>query len=195
MANRIIVPLEAVWEGTMVLGGVKFMGKFEVFDSKGGWAFLFWKPLMHTAHATHNFEMDVVSIHSEMGTITLSKQINGSAAEWAKLGISLTLDAKQWETQKGGSSGQNPPARQVSNHQPNCTLKQIDKHNPTADHASNNTQLMTNTLKHQNGDRVTPLSKLQIRFLYTLRTISKCHNTFSDFISHFCSLFCIFAAH
>jgi hypothetical protein len=117
MANRIVVPSEAVWKGTMVLGGIKFMGEFEVFDSKGGWAFLFGKPLMCAARATHNFETDVVSICSEMGMITLSNQINGLAAEWAtKLGISLTLDAKQWETQKGGSSGQNPPVRQVSNH-------------------------------------------------------------------------------
>jgi hypothetical protein len=46
-----------------------------------------------------------------------------------------------------------------------------------------------------NGDRVTPPSKLRIRFLYALRTISKHHNTFSDFISHFRSLFRIFTAH
>jgi hypothetical protein len=45
------------------------------------------------------------------------------------------------------------------------------------------------------NDRVTPPSKLRIRFLYALRTISKHHNTFLDFISHFHSLFCIFAAH
>jgi hypothetical protein len=44
------------------------------------------------------------------------------------------------------------------------------------------------------ADRVTPPSKLRIRFLYALRTISKRHNTFSDFISHFRSLFRIFAA-
>jgi hypothetical protein len=46
----------------------------------------------------------------------------------------------------------------------------------------------------ENGDRVTPLSKLRIHFLYALRTISKRHNTFSDFILHFRSSFYIFAA-
>jgi hypothetical protein len=44
-------------------------------------------------------------------------------------------------------------------------------------------------------DRVTPLSKLRIRFLYTLQTLSEHHNTFLDFISHFHSSFCIFTAH
>jgi len=46
MANGLIIPSQAVWKGTMVLGGISFKGKFEVFNSKGGWAFLFGKPLM-----------------------------------------------------------------------------------------------------------------------------------------------------
>jgi hypothetical protein len=72
MVNRTIIPSQAVWRGTMVLGGMSFKGEFEVFDSNGGCAFLFGKPLMRAAHATHDFETDVVRIHSTSGTITLS---------------------------------------------------------------------------------------------------------------------------
>jgi len=46
MANGLIVLSQAVWKGMMVLGGIAFKGEFKVFDSKGGWAFLFGKPLM-----------------------------------------------------------------------------------------------------------------------------------------------------
>jgi hypothetical protein len=46
MENGIIVPLMAVWSGKMRLGGVTIEGKFEVFDSKGSWAFFLEKPLL-----------------------------------------------------------------------------------------------------------------------------------------------------
>ena len=118
----------------MVLGGIAFKGKFEVFDSKGGWAFLFGKPLMQADCATHYFEMDVVRICSESSDITLSNQINDEAAECAfALGVSLTLDVKQWGTLKGGCSGWNPPSRQVFDPQPGVTTEQIDKHENVAD--------------------------------------------------------------
>ena len=98
MANGVIVPSEVVWKGVMILGGIEFEGEFEGFDSKGGWAFLFGKPLMRKARAIHDFEADVIKIRSESSTITLTNQINEEAAECAiALGISLTLDAKQWE--------------------------------------------------------------------------------------------------
>ena len=129
MANGIIVSSEAVWKGVMMLGGTEFEGEFEVFDSKGGWAFLFRKPLMRVARAIHNFETDIVKIRSKSGTITLTNQINGEAAECAiALGVSLTLDAKQWGTLKGGPSGQNPPSRQVFGPQPKVINEQVDKH-------------------------------------------------------------------
>lgn len=137
MANGLIVPSQAGWKGTMVLGGITFQGEFEVFNSKGGWAFLFGKPLMQVAHATHNFKMDVVKIHMESGTVTLSNQINDEATERAiALGVSLTLDVKQWGTMKGGSSGRKPPSRQVLDSQPGIAAEQIDKHEHI-EHAAN----------------------------------------------------------
>ena len=114
MANGLIIPSEAVWKGAMVLGGVTFEGKFKVFNSKGGWAFLFGKLLMQAACATHDFETDIVKLHTESGTITLTNQINEQAAEHVvTLGIGLTLDVKQWRTKKGGSSGQDPPLSRI----------------------------------------------------------------------------------
>ena len=54
--------------------------------------------------------MDVVKICTESSTVTLSNQINDEATKHAiTLGISLTLDVKQWGTMKGGSSGWKPP--------------------------------------------------------------------------------------
>jgi hypothetical protein len=134
MTNRTIIPSQAVWKGTMVLGGVPFKGKFKVFDSNGGWACLFGKPLMQATCATHDFQTDVVRICSMSNTISLSNQINSQAAECAMtLGVSLTLDIQQWGTKKGGSSGRNPFSRQVSSPQKNVTTKQIDKHRHIAE--------------------------------------------------------------
>ncbi|KIN95320.1 hypothetical protein M404DRAFT_100622, partial [Pisolithus tinctorius Marx 270] len=46
MANGTIVPSEAVWTGTINIKNTEVMGTFEVFDSTGGWSFLFGKPLL-----------------------------------------------------------------------------------------------------------------------------------------------------
>ncbi|KIK11735.1 hypothetical protein PISMIDRAFT_122151 [Pisolithus microcarpus 441] len=46
MANGTIVQSEATWSGTVNVAGVEAKGTFEVFDSRGGWSFLFGKPLL-----------------------------------------------------------------------------------------------------------------------------------------------------
>jgi hypothetical protein len=46
MADGSIVPSQWRWEGAIELGSVTINGGFEVFDSKGGWDFLFGKPLI-----------------------------------------------------------------------------------------------------------------------------------------------------
>ena len=140
-----------------MLGGIEFEGEFEVFNSKGGWAFLFGKLLMRKAWAIHDFEADVVKIRSESGTITLTNQINEEAAEHAiALGVSLTLDAKQWGTIKGGPSGQNPPSRQVSGSQPKTTTDQIDKHkHATEPDTRSDTQLIVACEEQKQGIDVT----------------------------------------
>ena len=58
MANGVIVPSQAVWKGVLELGGLRAEEEFEVFDSGGGWEFLFGKPLLHCFKALHDFEAD-----------------------------------------------------------------------------------------------------------------------------------------
>ena len=46
MANGTVVQSQAIWKGTLELKGIRVEGEFEVFDSGGGWTFLFGKPLL-----------------------------------------------------------------------------------------------------------------------------------------------------
>ena len=46
MANGTIILLEATWMGTIHIEGIEATGTFEVFNSGGGWSFLFGKPLL-----------------------------------------------------------------------------------------------------------------------------------------------------
>jgi len=62
MANGVIVPSQVVWKGVLELGGLQAEGEFEVFDSGGGWEFLFRKPLLHRFKALHDFGTDTVTI-------------------------------------------------------------------------------------------------------------------------------------
>ena len=62
MANGAIVPSEATWSGKIHVGGVEASGTFKVFDSGGGWSFLFGKPLLHAFKAKHDYETDEVTI-------------------------------------------------------------------------------------------------------------------------------------
>ncbi|KAF8191954.1 hypothetical protein K438DRAFT_1762530 [Mycena galopus ATCC 62051] len=64
MASGQLVDLEATWEGTIEVEGVKVRGSFEVFDSGGGWSFLFGKPLQTAFSAVHDYKQDVVSIEA-----------------------------------------------------------------------------------------------------------------------------------
>jgi hypothetical protein len=46
MANGALIPSQATWTGTFEIEGVKAHGTFEVFNSGGGWSFLFGKPML-----------------------------------------------------------------------------------------------------------------------------------------------------
>ncbi|KIM63078.1 hypothetical protein SCLCIDRAFT_118266, partial [Scleroderma citrinum Foug A] len=46
MANGTIIPSEATWTGTIHIEGIEATGTFEVFNSGGGWSFLFGKLLL-----------------------------------------------------------------------------------------------------------------------------------------------------
>jgi len=113
VANGVIVPSQAVWSGVMELGGLRAEGEFEVFDSGGGWEFLFGKLLLHRFKALHNFDTDTVTIRLVNKSITLCNDV-GKCAPTALTGISLMLDMEQWGNSVGHSLGTKPPSRQVS---------------------------------------------------------------------------------
>lgn len=115
MANGVIVPSQAVWKGTIEIQDITVRGEFEVFDSKGGWTFLFGKLLLRRFRASHDYYSDVVTIHSANGTSRLltNEAYKPRTGSVALPGINLAIKEKMWEKAKGGSSGVNPPSRQV----------------------------------------------------------------------------------
>jgi hypothetical protein len=74
MASGQIVKSEATWEGMVEIEGVRVEGTFEVFDSGGGWEFLFRKPLQVVFRAVHDYKHDVVEIEANGRRATLVNQ-------------------------------------------------------------------------------------------------------------------------
>ena len=97
MANRTLVPSQAVWKGVMQLGGIEVEGSFEVFNSRGNWVFLLGKPLLHQFNAEQDFSLDTVTIRMAPGKepITLYNEIRQPALRDEIVGMNLTLDVKQ----------------------------------------------------------------------------------------------------
>lgn len=74
VANGVIVQSEAKWEGEIEVNGVRANVAFEVFDSGGRWDFLFGKTLLETFKATHNYELDEITINGDEGKAVLRNQ-------------------------------------------------------------------------------------------------------------------------
>ncbi|KZP27116.1 hypothetical protein FIBSPDRAFT_731240, partial [Athelia psychrophila] len=58
MANGAKVASQGVWRGTVVVGGEKRQGQFEVFPSGGAWQMLFGKPLLEEFGMLHDYRTD-----------------------------------------------------------------------------------------------------------------------------------------
>jgi hypothetical protein len=96
MANGTVIPSEAVWHGVIELGGRRIHAEFEVFDSQGGWSFLFGKPLLRRFGALHDFETDTVSIHTDNNTtITLRNEAHTECTPELATNIGLTLETNK----------------------------------------------------------------------------------------------------
>ena len=112
MANGNIVTSEAKWSGTIEINGVRAKGDFEVFNSGGGWGFLFGKPLLQAFAAIHDYTPDSIAIASKSHEATIHNEVyHPTALEHLAEGVSLTQDNKQWEITAGGT--EIPPSRQV----------------------------------------------------------------------------------
>ncbi|KAK6992435.1 hypothetical protein R3P38DRAFT_3434496, partial [Favolaschia claudopus] len=62
MANGALVPSQGCWVGMIAIEGVRCEGRFEIFDSGGGWEFLFGKPLQAAFGAVHDYGRDLIDI-------------------------------------------------------------------------------------------------------------------------------------
>ncbi|KAG2336352.1 hypothetical protein BDR05DRAFT_896846, partial [Suillus weaverae] len=71
MANGSIVNSDAKWLGIIEVGGVQVKGEFEVFNSGGGWAFLFGKPLLQSFKAEHDYKTDSIRISDDSQSATI----------------------------------------------------------------------------------------------------------------------------
>ena len=120
MANGVIVPSQAVWTERMQLGDVEIEGSFEVFDSKGSWAFLLRKPLLRLFDAKQDFVSDTVIIGPK--TTVLHNKIKQPNLSNGLIGTNLLLDMKQAE--KGGpeSKVEGPAEPIAKNQNPESTL-------------------------------------------------------------------------
>ena len=118
MADGAIIPSQRKWDGPIELGNARVTAEFEVFDSRRGWDFLLGKPLLKLFKAVHDYREDTVTVkHPLTGTKTIlyNQARSSSTSTKDEKGIRLTLDVEQWENIAGGTSGKNPPSRQVPN--------------------------------------------------------------------------------
>jgi hypothetical protein len=144
MGNGTIVPSLAVWKGRAQLGGVIVEGEFEVFDSGGSWAFLLGKPLLRGFRAKQSYETDTVTIRGDnLKKEKLLNEIKKQRAGGDKPGVNLTLDVKQWDNTKGGSSEPNPPSREVP-------------HDATFELAATHTDTVTPAVNILSAENTTP---------------------------------------
>ena len=101
MANgNVVIPL-GCWKGTVELGGATVEGSFEVFDSGGGWSFLFGKRLMTTFAAVHDYAVDEVFIPQRQ--LILKNQYNLTTRT-----LSNTYHGKKMCKEEEGDTAQSP---------------------------------------------------------------------------------------
>lgn len=92
--------------------------QFEVFNSEGGWEFLFGKPLLHLFGIKQDFASDTVLLQA-LGPNKIEEVLpNQAGSRFKELaivsGVSLTQGMEEQGTFTGGSlSDANPPSREV----------------------------------------------------------------------------------
>ncbi|KAG1841586.1 hypothetical protein F4604DRAFT_1939409 [Suillus subluteus] len=130
MANGTIIPSQAIWKGTVTIGGVQAEGEFEVFDSGGGWKFLLGKPMLQVFQAIHDYSTDQVQVMGEGRTKTLYNQSQAKAASVEDVreeGEQVGITMKEQDTRE-----EIVPPKEVSSSDYNKTEKRTDQ-TPTAE--------------------------------------------------------------
>jgi hypothetical protein len=109
MANGTIINSKAKWSGMIKLNVVRAEGQFEVFNSAGGWAFLFSKPMLTTFNAIHDYTTDSITVSDAVRSTVLQNTVLApSRLHQVGENSSLTTDIKQQEAAMGGTV-QSPP--------------------------------------------------------------------------------------
>ena len=121
MANGAQVKSLATWTGTVELEGIKTQNTFEIFDSGGGWSFLFGKPMLWAFHALHNFRNDTVTLVRNKNQVTvLTNQIDHPYyATLATRGLQPALDWKQHRAKQNRTV----PAHKMEETKPVMTIE------------------------------------------------------------------------
>jgi hypothetical protein len=96
MANGTLVKSQATWTGKVRLGSIQAEGTIEVFNSSGGWSFLFRKPMLRVFKANHDYEQDTIQVRDSQSVAELRNQIDSEYyAKWASGETSMVTDWKQ----------------------------------------------------------------------------------------------------
>ncbi|KAJ7439824.1 hypothetical protein FB451DRAFT_1415471 [Mycena latifolia] len=126
MASGQVILSEVSWEGVVEAGGVHTGGAFEVFDSGGGWSFLFGKPLQTAFGAVHDYGQDTITLTVGGTRVTLRNQRGDPW--WKKLKLAETAGVPEAFT--GVISFAETPARRV-HFTKSITYGSFDKHQET----------------------------------------------------------------
>ncbi|KAG6806208.1 hypothetical protein H0H92_012234 [Tricholoma furcatifolium] len=84
MANGTVITPVGQWDGVVEAGGLCREAAFEVFDSGGGWDFLFGKRLLTTFGAVHDYISDTIQLSVDGACTTLHNQIEAMSASMPK---------------------------------------------------------------------------------------------------------------
>jgi hypothetical protein len=76
MMNGTLVKSQAMWVGMIDLNGVRVQGTLEVFNSGGGWSFLFGKLMLRAFRVTHDYEKDTIQVRDNKKTMELENDID-----------------------------------------------------------------------------------------------------------------------
>jgi hypothetical protein len=71
------------------------MVTIEVFDSGGGWSFLFGKPMLRTFKANHDYEWDMIQVRDNQSIAELRNQIDSEY--YVKCASEETLVVTDWK--------------------------------------------------------------------------------------------------
>jgi len=113
MANGSLVAPMGCWEGIVELGGATVAGSFEVFDSCGGWDFLFGKRLLTAFSAVHDYATDEVFLPTQQHTLQNQYDIATCGLPQAE----QTQHTKMHETNEGDNVQSPVRAVLIDHHQ------------------------------------------------------------------------------